>query len=99
MIGGNIGSMIMVTPENYFDMAIKNVALFKQYVYTDTLPKYLYYFLEAQVGQMKASAKGGAQMFVSLKMLRNYLFPLPPFEEQKRIITEIETILSLCNNL
>jgi len=31
MIGGNIGSKILITEENYFEMAIKNVALFKQY--------------------------------------------------------------------
>ena len=37
MIGGNIGSMIRISEENYFDMAIKNVALFKQYVKSETL--------------------------------------------------------------
>lgn len=30
MIGGNIGNKIMLTEQNYFDMAIKNVALFKR---------------------------------------------------------------------
>ena len=99
MIGGNIGSMIMVTPENYFEMAIKNVALFKQYSYNDVLPRYLFYFLRAQIDQMKASAKGGAQMFVSLKMLRSYLFPLPPLDEQKRIVAKLEEILPLCERL
>jgi len=99
MIGGNIGSMIMITPETYFDMAIKNVALFKQYMHNDVLPRYLFYFLKAQVDQMKAAAKGGAQMFVSLKMLRNYLFPLPPLAEQKRIVAKLEEILPLCERL
>jgi type I restriction enzyme S subunit len=99
MIGGNIGSMIMITPENYFEMAIKNVALFKQYIFNDILPKYLFYFLKAQVEQMKSSAKGGAQMFVSLKMLRDYMFPLPPLAEQKRIVTKLEEILPLCDRL
>ena len=99
MIGGNIGSMIMVTPENYFEMAIKNVALFKQYSYNDVLPRYLFYFLKAQIDQIKASAKGGAQMFVSLKMLRSYLFPLPPLDEQKRIVAKLEEILPLCERL
>lgn len=99
MIGGNIGSMIMVTPDNYFDMAIKNVALFKQYFTNDTLPTYLYYFLKSQVDQMKAGAKGGAQMFVSLKMLRSYPFPLPPLAEQKRIVAKLEEILPLCDRL
>ena len=31
MIGGNIGSQILISKDNYFEMAIKNVALFKQF--------------------------------------------------------------------
>ena len=65
-------------------MAIKNVALFKQYNYELSLTGYLEVFLRSQVLNMQAMAKGGAQSFVSLNMLRNYLFPLPPMEEQKR---------------
>ena len=99
MIGGNIGSMIRITPENYFEMSIKNVALFKQYIHKDILSKYLFYYLKGQIGQMKATAKGGAQMFVSLKMLRSYLFPLPPLAEQKRIVEKLEQLLPLCERL
>lgn len=99
MIGGNIGSMIRITPENYFEMSIKNVALFKQYIHKDILSKYLFHYLKGQIGQMKATAKGGAQMFVSLKMLRSYLFPLPPIAEQKRIVEKLEQLLPLCERL
>lgn len=99
MIGGNIGSMIRITPENYFEMSIKNVALFKQYIHKDILSKYLFYYLKGQIGQMKATAKGGAQMFVSLKMLRSYFFPLPPLAEQKRIVEKLELLLPLCERL
>ena len=99
MIGGNIGSMIIVTNDNYFDMAIKNVALFKQYDYKNSLAKYLLMFLKSQIYTMKAKAKGGAQSFVSLNMLRSYYFPLPPLEEQKRIVAKIEELLPYCDKL
>ena len=92
MIGGNIGSMILITKENYFDMAIKNVALFKQYIYNNILIKYLYFYLQSQVVNIKNTASGGAQSFVSLNILRNYLMPIPPLNEQKKII---ETFRSL----
>ena len=99
MIGGNIGSMIVITEENYIDMAIKNVALFKQYNYELSLTGYLEVFLRSQVPNMQAIAKGGAQSFVSLNILRNYPFPLPPMEEQKRIVSRIKEILSICERL
>lgn len=99
MIGGNIGSMIMITKDNYFEMAIKNVALFKQYNYTISLADYLFVFLKSQVPIFQAIAKGGAQSFVPLNMLRKYLFPLPPLAEQKRIVQKLEEILPLCKKL
>lgn len=99
MIGGNIGSMILITENNYFDMAIKNIALFKQYNSNLLFPKYLFYFLKSQISEMKRNAKGGAQMFVSLNLLRKYHFPLPPLAEQKRIVAKIEELLPLCDKL
>ena len=99
MIGGNIGSMIAITEDNYFEMAIKNVALFKQFNYELSISEYLEIFLRSQVANMQAIAKGGAQSFVSLNILRNYLFPLPPLEEQKRIVARVKEIMPLCERL
>lgn len=99
MIGGNIGSMIRISEENYFDMAIKNVALFKQYVKSETLSYYLFYFLQSQIDRMRKSAKGGAQPFVPLNLIRSYPFPLPPLAEQKRIVKRVEELLALCDEL
>lgn len=48
---------------------------------------------------MKKSASGGVQLFVSLKFLRNYLLPLPPLSEQKRIVEKLEQLLPLCERL
>lgn len=99
MIGGNIGSMIKITKDNYFEMAIKNVALFKQYTENDTLSCYLFYFLKSQIERMRKNAKGGAQPFVPLNLLRSYPFPLPPLAEQKRIVARVEKFLAACDGL
>ena len=79
MIGGNIGSMIVITEENYIDMAIKNVALFKQYNYELSLTGYLEVFLRSQVPNMQAIAKGGAVSTLSSRRLKVLLatnFPI-----------------------
>jgi restriction endonuclease S subunit len=36
---------------------------------------------------------------VSLKSMRNVPIPLPPFEEQKRIVAKIEELLPYCDQL
>ena len=99
MIGGNIGSMIYIQHDNYFDMAIKNVALFKPYQNSDISTKYIAYFLESKIKEYQAIAIGGAQPFVGLDIFRNTLVPLPPLAEQHRIITEIEKWLALIDQI
>ncbi len=95
MIGGNIGSMIAITKENFFEMAIKNVALFKQYDYSVGLSGFLQLYLKSQVTNMRNVAIGGAQSFVPLKIFRKYPFPLPPLSEQNRIVEKVNTLLSV----
>ena len=99
MIGGNIGSMIYIQHDNYFDMAIKNVTLFKPYQNSDISTKYIAYFLESKIKEYQAIAIGGAQPFVGLDIFRNTLVPLPPLAEQHRIITEIEKWLALIDQI
>jgi type I restriction enzyme S subunit len=97
MIGGNIGSMILI--EDQLDIAIKNVALFKRYIKDSFEPKYLMFYLKANLKNMKSLSKGGAQPFISLLILRNYLFTLPPLNEQRRIVEKANSLMSLCDEL
>ena len=93
MIGGNIGNKILITTENYFEMAIKNVALFKNN--TNVYNLYLFYVLEYYTKEFQNYSVGGAQTFVSLNFIRNYPFPLPPLAEQKRIVAALEKFMPL----
>ena len=93
MIGGNIGNKILITTENYFEMAIKNVALFKNN--TNVYNLYLFYVLEYYTKEFQNYSVGGAQTFVSLNFIRNYPFPLPPLAEQKRIVSALEKFMPL----
>ncbi len=91
---GSIGNPVIVKKDRNF--AIKNVALFKcsEKIYN----KFLYYYLLNQ-GEMVDKVKGGVQRFVSLKVLRTYELPLPPLEQQKKIVEKIEQCFELIEQL
>lgn len=94
---GTIGNPVLVKKDREF--CIKNMALFKpidSYLFD---MNYLLLFLQKEQEQMKKSASGGVQSFVPLKFLRNYLLPLPPLAEQKRIVEKLEQLLPLCERL
>ena len=94
---GSIGNPVIVNKDREF--CVKNVALFKNYDKSKMCIEYVYWFLYREQYIMKKVASGGVQSFISLKVFRNYLFPLPPLEEQKRIVAKIEELLPYCNKL
>lgn len=89
---GSIGNPVLVSDENKF--SIKNMALFKN-TYKNIDMNYLYWFLCYSQRAMKIKASGGVQSFVSLTFLRKFLFPLPPIEEQMRIVEKIKAIFPI----
>ena len=94
---GSIGNPVQVRNiERPF--AIKNMALFKSQN-TAINMEYAYYFLMISQNEMKKSASGAVQAFVSLNYLRNYYIPIPPLTEQNRIVAKIKKLLSLCERL
>lgn len=94
---GTIGNPVLVKKDREF--CIKNMALFKA-INKDLFDmEYLLLFLQNEQHVMKKKASGGVQSFVSLKFLRNYLLPLPPLAEQKRIVAKLEEILPMCERL
>ncbi|MCT3425447.1 hypothetical protein EFQ16_10395 [Lactobacillus helveticus] len=42
---------------------------------------------------------GGAQPNISKTKIENFVFPLPPLEEQKRIVIKIEKFMNSMSNL
>jgi len=91
---GSIGNPVLV--KKTCDFSIKNVALFKPYNEETNMHYMLLYFQFIQNG-LKKIAAGGVQSFISLNVFRNWLFPLPPLAEQKRIVAKLEQVLPLAD--
>lgn len=94
---GSIGNPVIVNINK--DFCIKNVALFKNYPSKPIDTEFLYYFLMYEQNNLKKIASGAVQSFISLKVFRKCLFPLPPLAEQKRIVAKIEELLACCGRL
>lgn len=62
---------------------------------------YLYYVLSSNllIEQMKEKAAGGVVKNIRSDSLRELIIPLPPLDEQKRIVAKLEEILPLCEKL
>ena len=88
---GTIGNPTIIEQEPNF--AIKNVALFKPMNIENKIEFLRYYFLSNFViDKMINEANGATQKFVGLTYLRNFLYPQPPLEEQKRIVAKLDIL-------
>ena len=94
---GSIGNPVIVNKKEEF--SIKNVALFKFYKKNIVNNKFLYYYLLLAQNDMKSNSKGAVQSFVSLKILREYIFPLPSVVEQQRIVQKVDEIMAYLDEL
>ena len=94
---GSIGNPVLVKKDREF--CIKNMALFKKYNNTNMDMNFMYWFFLYAQYALKAEASGGVQSFISLGRFREYLIPLPPYEEQGRIAKKIEEMLPYCERL
>ena len=67
------------------------------------LPQYMIYCLRSPAirAQIETSATGTSESMknISQNNIKQYVFPLPPLAEQKRIVAKLEEILPLCERL
>jgi len=94
MYGATIGKLGILEIEATTNQACCACTPFKG-VYN----KYLFYYLLSQRKYFRDLGMGGAQPNISRTKIINFAFPLPPLEEQKRIVVKIEELFNLCNEL
>jgi type I restriction enzyme S subunit len=60
--------------------------------------KYLFYFLRFARPHLNDLGKGATQLNISQTVIKSFPFPLPPINEQKRIVAKIEELFSELDN-
>ncbi|QXH47616.1 restriction endonuclease subunit S [Pseudomonas xanthosomatis] len=63
--------------------------------------RYMYRYLISQIGrdQIFRFDNGSAQPNLSANSVRLYVYPLPPLAEQHRIVTKLDQLMALCDQL
>lgn len=95
---GSVGRVCLVDKDNFYVM-VRSVAMIK--LHYNICPEYLVYVLKSDFlqKQIKQSSKVTAQANLFLGKIIELQIPLPPVEEQKRIVTRVDELMKLCNQL
>lgn len=94
MYGATIGKAAILSESAYTNQAVCGCTPFN-----GIFNKYLFLFLLSQRKNFHAASEGGAQPNISKVKLLGYPFPLPPLAEQHRIVSKVDELMALCDQL
>lgn len=96
-VGGTIGRSSLIKESANFAL-VRSVAIIKPLLFNSDYLKFSMdsFLLQKIINETK---RGGAQPCLYLSEISNFLFPMPPEKEQKRIVLKIEHLLSICDRL
>jgi type I restriction enzyme S subunit len=92
---------IAIIDHDYNPEPIASTAFAILHPYKKIYNKYIYYYLRSQpfVEYVELQMKGVAYPAINDGNFYMGSFPLPPFNEQKRIVEKIDQLMELCNSL
>ena len=94
MYGATIGKVALLA-----ERAVTNQAVCACTPSPELFNKYLFYFLRSRRPDFAAMGEGGAQPNISKRKIVEFQIPLPPLEEQYRIVAKLEELLALVDQL
>lgn len=65
----------------------------------EDLRHFLFIVFKQQYHEMRLKAEGGAQPNLNLRKIKELRFDLPPLAEQHRIVTKVDELMALCDQL
>jgi len=95
-IGAGTGTNVLIDVD--FEFSFKNVAIIKRPNFIN--PAYLKAFFESQkVRFFSENARGGAQPFLSLKVLNGLPLAVPPIQEQTEIVRRVDQLFAYADTI
>ena len=96
---GTLGKTYIVKESDRFYYKDASVLCFKNYAQINAM--FLKYAMESSLmkNQIEANSRGTTVGTLTIVRMSNYIIPLPPLAEQKRIVEKIEELLPLVEKL
>ena len=96
---GTLGKTYIVKSEDHFYYKDASVICFENFA--GMLPEYLKYVMQSEMmkNQIKSNSDGTTVATLTMVRTVEYVLPLPPLDEQKRIVAKLEELLPLCEGL
>lgn len=91
MSGATTGKIGIFKNDN---IAYLNQRVGKFIIQSETLKQYLFYFLTTQIEENLKKSFGAAQPNLSTEQIKNILLPLPPLDEEKRLVLLLDTLFA-----
>lgn len=63
------------------------------------IKRYIKYYFLKMYDEIRNLAEGGAQPNLNVGKIKHTLIPLPPLEEQHRIVAKVDRLMKLCDKL
>ena len=96
--GGSVGRCGIYNDDNQNITTDGHIFIIRTNGLTDE--KYIMYYLRLYREKLEEYANGTTnQKFFNIKQIEDLMIPLPPIEEQKRIVNIIEQLLPLCTDI
>ncbi|EEX2835079.1 restriction endonuclease subunit S [Escherichia albertii] len=95
-IGAGTGNNVLIDSD--IEFSFKNIAIIKKSKLI--IPTYLKIFFDSQKNRIfNEQTKGGAQPFLSLSVLNDIPFALPPLPEQREIVRRVEQLFAYADTI
>lgn len=100
-VGAGIGEATIIDQDIEFAIYVSLTLIKPIHKYINS--KYILYFLNSSEGTKKCLintfGKGASQGNLNVNQVRKFMIPIPPLEEQNRIVEKIDSLMLLCDKL
>ena len=98
IVGASIGNLGVYTLNK---TCFLGGAICKVDLLDDRFYDFIYYFMKSTRGQLeiKKNYKSTAQGTITVQDVREIIVPLPPLNEQKRIVEKVDNLMKVCDEL